>query len=248
MHKVTQTAMPMPTATRSTGAAWMALAAALPTTSPTSAATNSEAPSGCRRDRRSALARACSKRWSAWTRRVSPTGPFCPRRVASKCAVPRMERDRPTAARDDRKRSLHPWIVCRVGVHGRAAVGDGVGAQFVVPGFVAVDPAQPVLGAVGRQPGGGVGGADVDRAPRYVSGRVGGGHPPGRFRFRAVLRDRLVEQVLLVLPGTPAAVDEELDAVVRGPGRRPAQRAEEISVEVGHARDVVVEDRRAVGD
>ena len=34
---------------------------------------------------------------------------------------------------------LHPWIVRRVGVHGRATVIGGVGAQFVVPGFVAVD-------------------------------------------------------------------------------------------------------------
>ena len=35
--------------------------------------------------------------------------------------------------------SLHPWIVRGVGVHGRAAVIDGFGSQFVVPGFVAVD-------------------------------------------------------------------------------------------------------------
>jgi hypothetical protein len=34
---------------------------------------------------------------------------------------------------------LHPWIVRRVGVHRRATVIDGFGAQFVVPGFVAVD-------------------------------------------------------------------------------------------------------------
>ena len=34
---------------------------------------------------------------------------------------------------------LHPWIVRRVGVHGRAAVTDGFGAQFEVPGLVAVD-------------------------------------------------------------------------------------------------------------
>jgi hypothetical protein len=34
---------------------------------------------------------------------------------------------------------LRPWIVCSVGVHGRATVIDGFGAQFVVPGFVAVD-------------------------------------------------------------------------------------------------------------
>jgi hypothetical protein len=34
---------------------------------------------------------------------------------------------------------LHPWIVRRVGVHARATVIDGFGAQFVVPGFIAVD-------------------------------------------------------------------------------------------------------------
>ena len=40
----------------------------------------------------------------------------------------------------DRAESLlHPWILRRVGVHGRATVIDGFGAQFVVPGLVAVD-------------------------------------------------------------------------------------------------------------
>jgi hypothetical protein len=34
---------------------------------------------------------------------------------------------------------LHPWIVRRIGVHGRATAIDDFGAQFVVPGFVAVD-------------------------------------------------------------------------------------------------------------
>src|SRR5215207_5566945 len=76
---------------------------------------------------------------------------------------------------------LHPWIVRRVGVHGRAAVIDGLRAQFVVPGFVAVDLAQPVLGAVLGQPRRGTGGPDVDRVPRHVSRRVGSGHPPGGF-------------------------------------------------------------------
>ena len=56
------------------------------------------------------------------------------------------------------------------------------------------------------------------------------------------------EQLLLVRRGTPAAVDDELDPVVRGIGRRPAQGTEERRIEVGHARDLVVEDRRAVGD
>ena len=60
---------------------------------------------------------------------------------------------------------LHPGIVRRVGVHGRATVIDGFGAQFVVPGFVAVDLAQPVLGAVFGQPRRGIGGPDVDRVP-----------------------------------------------------------------------------------
>ena len=66
---------------------------------------------------------------------------------------------------------------------GRATVIDGFGAQFVVPGFVAVDLAQPVLGAVLGQPRCGIGGPNVDRVPRHVSRRVGGGHPSGGFLF-----------------------------------------------------------------
>ena len=54
--------------------------------------------------------------------------------------------------------------------------------------------------------------------------------------------------MLLVLRGTPAAIDEELDAVVRGIGRGPAQGTEESWIEVGDARNLVIEDRRAVGD
>ena len=54
--------------------------------------------------------------------------------------------------------------------------------------------------------------------------------------------------MLLVLRGTPAAVDDELDPVVRGIGRGLAQGTEEIGVEVGYTRNLVVEDRRAVGD
>ena len=60
---------------------------------------------------------------------------------------------------------------------------DGFGAQFVVPGLVAVDLAQPVLGAVLGQPRRGIGVPDVDRVPRHVSRRVGGGHPSGGFLF-----------------------------------------------------------------
>ena len=130
----------------------------------------------------------------------------------------------------------------------RATVTDGFGAQLVVPGFVAVDLAQPVLGAVFGQPRRGIGGPDVDRVPRHVSRRVGRGHPSGSFLFRAVLRDRLVEELFLVLRGTPAALDEELDAVVRGIGCRSAQGSEERWIEVGDTRNLVIEDRRAGGD
>ena len=65
---------------------------------------------------------------------------------------------------------------------------------------------------------------------------------------RAVLRDRLVEQLLLVRRGTPAAVDVELDPVVRGIRCGLAQGTEEGRVEVGHGRILVVEDRHAVRD
>ena len=120
--------------------------------------------------------------------------------------------------------------------------------RLVVPGLVAVDLAQPVLGAVLGQPRRGVVGPDVDRVPRHVSRRLGGGHPTGRFPFGAVLRDRLAEKVFLVRRGTPAAVDDEHDPVVRGIGRSLAQGAEESWIEVGYTRNLDIEDRRAVRD
>jgi len=57
-----------------------------------------------------------------------------------------------------------------------------------------------------------------------------------------------MEELLLVLRGTPAAVDEELDPVVRGNGRGLAQGTEEGWIEVGYTGNRVIEDRRAVGD
>ena len=135
-----------------------------------------------------------------------------------------------------------------VGVHGRAALIDGFRAQFVVPGFVAVDLAQPVRGTVPGQPRRGSGGPDVDRVPRHVRRRLRGGHPPGGFRFGSVLGNRLTKKLFLVLGGTPATVDEELDPASRGIGCSLAQGAEQIGVEVGYGRNLVVEDRRAVGD
>ena len=143
---------------------------------------------------------------------------------------------------------LHPRIVRRVGVHGRAAAIDGFGAQFVVPGLVAVGLAQPVLGAVHGQPRRGLGGSDVDRVPRHVSRRLRGGHPPGGLPLGSVLGNRLTKKLILVLRGTPAAIDDELDPVVRGVGCSLAQGSEQIGVEVGYTRNLVVEDRRAVGD
>ena len=78
---------------------------------------------------------------------------------------------------------LHPRIVGRVGIRGRATVIGGFAAQFVVPRLVGVDPAQRVRGAMLRQPRRGTGGPDVDRVPRHVSRRAGGGHPSAGFLF-----------------------------------------------------------------
>jgi hypothetical protein len=98
------------------------------------------------------------------------------------------------------------------------------------------------------QPRGGTGGPDVDRVPRHVSRRAGRGHPSGGFLFGAVLRDRLTEELLLVGRGTPAAVDDELDPVACGMSCSSAQGTEESWIEVGYTRNLVIEDRRAVGD
>ena len=54
--------------------------------------------------------------------------------------------------------------------------------------------------------------------------------------------------MFLVLRGTPATVDEELDPVVRGISCSLAQGTEESWIEVGYTRNLVIEDRRAVGD
>jgi hypothetical protein len=125
---------------------------------------------------------------------------------------------------------------------------DGFGAQFVVPGFVAVDLAQPVLGAVPGQPRHGIGVPDVDRVPRHVRRRVRCGHPSGSFLFRAVLGDGLAKQLILVLRGAPATSDVELDPVVCGISCGLAEGTEQIGVEVGHGRSFVIEDRHPIGD
>ena len=125
---------------------------------------------------------------------------------------------------------------------------DRFRAQLVVPGFVAVDLAQPVRGAMPGQPRRGIGGPDVDRVPRDVSRRLRGGHPPGRFLFGSVLGNRLTKKLFLVLGGTPAAIEVELDPVARGIRRGLAQGTEEPRIEFGYARNLVIEDRRAVGD
>ena len=124
----------------------------------------------------------------------------------------------------------------------------GFGAQFVMPGFVAVDLAQPVLRAVLGQPRRRIGRPDVDRVPRHVSGGLGGGHPPGGFRFGSVLGYRLTKQLILVFWGTPTTIDVELDPVVRGISCSLAQGTEESWIKVGYTRNLVIEDRRAVGD
>jgi hypothetical protein len=127
-------------------------------------------------------------------------------------------------------------------------VSDGLRAHLVVPRLVAVDLAEPVGGAACGQPRRGIGGPDVDRVPRHVRRSRTGGHPSGSLRFRAVLGDRVSAKLILVRGGAPAAVDNELDAVGCGIGCGPAQGSEEGWIELGHARNRVVEDRRAGGD
>jgi hypothetical protein len=57
-----------------------------------------------------------------------------------------------------------------------------------------------------------------------------------------------MEELFLVLRGTPAAIDEELDPVVGGICCSLAQGTEESWIEVGYTRNLAIEDRRAVGD
>ena len=54
--------------------------------------------------------------------------------------------------------------------------------------------------------------------------------------------------MLLVLRGTPATIDDELEPLVRGIRRSLAQGAEESWIKVGYTRNLVIKDRRAVGD
>jgi hypothetical protein len=88
---------------------------------------------------------------------------------------------------------------------------------------------------------------DVDRVPRYVGRRLRGGNPPGGFLFGSVLGNRLMKKLILVLRGTPATIDEGLDPLVRGIGCSLAQGTDQIGLEVGYTRDLVVKDRRALG-
>jgi hypothetical protein len=54
--------------------------------------------------------------------------------------------------------------------------------------------------------------------------------------------------LFLVLRGTPATGDVELDPVVRGISCSSVQRTEERWTELSYTRNLVVKDRRAVGD
>jgi hypothetical protein len=66
------------------------------------------------------------------------------------------------------------------------------------------------------------------------------------FRFGPVRGDRLVEELILVLRGTPSAVDDELDSILGGIRRRCTQGVEQIGVEVDDAGILLVEDGRAI--
>lgn len=57
-----------------------------------------------------------------------------------------------------------------------------------------------------------------------------------------------MEELFLVLRGTPAAFEAELDPAVGGISCSLAQGAEQIGVEIAHTRNLVIEDRRAAGE
>jgi hypothetical protein len=57
-----------------------------------------------------------------------------------------------------------------------------------------------------------------------------------------------MEELLLVRRRTPATVDDEPDPVVRGISRSSAQGTEQAGIKLGYTRDLVIEDRRAVGN
>jgi hypothetical protein len=57
-----------------------------------------------------------------------------------------------------------------------------------------------------------------------------------------------MEELLLVFRRTPAAVDVELDPGASGISCSLAQGTEESWIEVGHTRNLVIEDRGAVRD
>ncbi len=57
-----------------------------------------------------------------------------------------------------------------------------------------------------------------------------------------------MEELFLVLRGTPATIDGELDPVVRGISCSLAQGTEESWIKVGYTRNLVIKDRHAVGE
>jgi hypothetical protein len=57
-----------------------------------------------------------------------------------------------------------------------------------------------------------------------------------------------MEELLLVLRGSPAAIDVEPDPIACGISCSLAKGTEESWIEVGYTRNLVIEDRRAVGN
>ena len=101
---------------------------------------------------------------------------------------------------------VQPRIPGRVRVHRRAAGSAGVGQVFEVPGFVAVDLAEPVRGTVRSQPRNGRFRSDFDGAPVHVRRRFRGGHPEGCLCVGTVLGDGVLQQPVLIFRGAPTAV------------------------------------------
>ena len=67
------------------------------------------------------------------------------------------------------------------------------------------------------------------------------GDPPRRLRVGAELQDRVLKELGLIGRRTPSAVDLEFDALGCGVNGRAVNGTEEVAVDVGHTREVVIE-------
>ncbi len=137
--------------------------------------------------------------------------------------------------------SVQPRVVRGIRKHCRGAVLDCVEAQLEVPRLVLINPAQAIPCTVRGQPRRCPRGPDIDGVSGDMCRPLRRGDPPCRLRARAELRDRVPKELRLIGRRTPTAVDLEFDALGCGLNGRAANGTEEVAVDLGHTREVVIE-------